>query len=167
MADRKGRLLNLLDAIREAFHGVELGDGVSLHETIVIDDYGSPEARRVARAPDEKHDWQKLIGDPEFTRTDGLSFYDATGFRFHLPAYLMLAVTDFERKDADNVLGSLMFHLTHLSEYNRRRFSILSGTQRRCVRDVLHFLREVYALESAELDQAIDGYWNSDPEAGG
>jgi hypothetical protein len=44
----------------------------------------------------------------------GVSFYDATGLRFHLPAYLSLAVTDFEREDANNVLDSLMFHLTTL-----------------------------------------------------
>ena len=33
----------------------------------------------------------------------GLSFYDAVGLRFHLPAYLSLAVIDFDRERAGNV----------------------------------------------------------------
>src|SRR4051794_3453037 len=109
------RQRSLLRAIEEAFRDVKLGDGVSLHETVVIDNYGGPEERAAARAADEKHDWRKLVGDPDLVRISGvggLSFYDAGGLRFHLPAYLSLAVTDFEREDADNILDSLMFHLT-------------------------------------------------------
>ena len=71
-------------------------------------------------------------------------------------------MTDFERPDADRALDSLMFNLTNFSEYNLGRFQILNPTQRRCVRDVLDFLRRSYELESAELDEAIEGYWSSD-----
>jgi hypothetical protein len=155
----------LLRAIEHAFCDVQLGDGVSLHETVAIDDYLSQKERLAARAPDEKHDWRKLVSDNELARVNGLCFYDAAGLHFHLPAYLSLAVTDFEREEADNVLDSLMFNLTHFSEYNLARFSILDSTQRQCVREVLVFLRDEYELESAELDQAIEGYWSSDPEA--
>src|SRR5258708_1653742 len=126
-----------LQAIEHAFHGVELGDGVTLHETIVIDNYGGLKAPQAARAPDENHDWRKLIGDPDLARISGvggLSFYDAAGLRFHLPAYLSLAVIDFERVDADHALEDLMFDLTHLDEYNAGRLAILDSTQRNCVR---------------------------------
>jgi hypothetical protein len=158
----------LLAAIEEAFRGVELGDGVSLHETVVIDDYGSMEERQAARKRDEKRDWLKLIGDPEFARISGvggLSFYDAAGLRFHLPAYLSLAVIDFDREDAGLVLESLMFTLTHFSEYNVGRLSALSRDQRKCVRETLVFLRGEYKLESAELNRAIEGYWSDEPTA--
>ncbi len=164
----------LLRLIEDAFAGVELGDGVSLHETVVIDDYGSLEERRAARDPDEKHDWRKLVGNAELIRTTGvggLSFYDAAGLRFHLPAYLSVAVADSESPDASNVLADLLYHLTHIEDYNRERFAILSGPQRACVREVLKFLREQYdttpwnAPLIAEIDQAIEGYWASGPEA--
>jgi hypothetical protein len=158
----------LLRAIQEDFCGVELGDGISLHETVVIDNYGGPAERQKARGRDEKWDWHKLVSDPELVRicgVGGLDFYDAAGFRFYLPAYLSLAVTDFERKDAGNVLESLMFQLTHFSEYNLARLSILNGAQRQCVRDVLVFLRDEYELESTELDQAVVTYWSCLPEA--
>jgi hypothetical protein len=164
------RQQQLLDTIARAFRGVELGDGVSLHETVLIDLYEGPEARQEARLLDEKHDWRKLVGDPALVQLGfALCFYDATGLRFHLPAYLSLAVTDFDREDAGDVLGSLMFQLTNLCEYNQERFSILDSPQRRCVKDVLvylrdeFYLRDEYELESLELDQAIGGYWNSEP----
>jgi hypothetical protein len=158
----------LLRSIEQAFAGVQLGEGVSLHETVVIDHYGGQQERRAARAPDEKHDWRKLIGDPglaEITGVGGLSFYDAAGLHFHLPAYLSLAVTDFESVEASHVLGSLMFQLTAGCEYSLERFSVLDTAQRQCVREVLVFLRDEYELVDAELDQAIEGYWSSDSEA--
>ncbi|MEG4841763.1 DUF6714 family protein [Microcoleus sp. B9-D4] len=167
------RQQQLLDTIARAFRGVELGDGVSLHETVLIDLYEGPEARQEARLLDEKHDWRKLVGDPALVQVTGspLSFYDATGLRFHLPAYLSLAVTDFDHEDAADVLGGLMFTLTNLCEYNLERLSILDSPQRQCVKDVLVYLRDEfylrdeyeYELESLELDQAIGGYWNSEP----
>jgi hypothetical protein len=155
MTDRQHRLLQ---TIQHAFRRVELGDGISLHETVVIDDYGGREAQQVARIPDEKHDWRKLIDDPELARicgVGGLSFYDAVGLRFHLPAYLSLAVQYSDRDEVSNVVESLLFHLTHVSEYNLERFSILDDAQRRCVWEVLLYLRDV-----SDLDPVTQSYWN-------
>ena len=79
MRDEQHQLLQLIE---DAFGGVEIGDGVSLHETVVIDMYGGPKERQAAREWDEKHDWRKLVNDAELMRTTGLggmSFYDAAG----------------------------------------------------------------------------------------
>jgi putative SOS response-associated peptidase YedK len=79
----------LLDSIERAFHGVELGAGASLHEAKTIDDYGTTAQRLPARDRDEKHDWRKLIDDSELVkacRLGALSFFDAAGLKFHLPA---------------------------------------------------------------------------------
>lgn len=144
MTERQRGLLRLIE---EAFRGVELGDGVSLHETVVLDDYGGPEERRAARQLDEKHDWRKLIGNPELIRPTsmdrqtaglgGLSFYDAAGLRFHLPPYLSLVVTDPATEDAQTVAADLLFHLSSssMSDYNQERFTLLSAAQRTCVRE--------------------------------
>ena len=162
------RRQQLLAAIEAAFHDVELGDGVSLHESVVIDKHGGPEDRRTARELDEKRDWRRLVVDSELARIGGfggLNFYDAAGLRFHLPAYLSLAVIDFERYDAGETLEGLMHLLTDFCDYNLSRFNVLDDAQRHCVRDVLLHLREEYELESVELDQAIGGYWGSGPRA--
>lgn len=123
--------LQLLQLIEEAFRGIELGDGVSLHQTIVIDNYGfnCDEAAELARH-DERHDWRKLVDDPELLNVQGiggLSFYDALGLRFHLPAYLSAmvkgyCVDDFGETEPDvydplgGIAGSLEFTLTHLDD---------------------------------------------------
>jgi hypothetical protein len=155
----------LLDQIGRAFGGVELGDGVSLHETSVIDEYGPTEERLAARMSDEKVDWRKLIDDPELPRlcgieAAGLCFFDPTGLRFHLPACLSLAVRDPEGEGTSDMLESLLFQLTHLDEYNRKRLAILDNAQRTCVREVLVYLREILGAEDSELDRAIAGYWS-------
>jgi hypothetical protein len=156
----------LLKFIEDAFGDVELGDGVSLHQADVIDTYGPLWERRAAREKDEKHDWRKLVSAPEFIRVgaDALSFYDAIGLRFHMPAYLSLAVTDPIDDDTGRVVADLIYHLTHIPEFQRERFAILSVPQRACVREVLKYLRNVYDLPEnawlvAEMDCAVDKYW--------
>jgi hypothetical protein len=51
MIERQRGLLRLIE---DAFGGVALGDGVSLHETVVIDLYGGRAERLAAREPDEE-----------------------------------------------------------------------------------------------------------------
>lgn len=177
MDQERQRLLALIEA---AFAGVELGDGVSLHETVVIDDYGSGEERQAARKPDEKHDWRRLIDDPELVRIcaiGGLSFYDSVGLRFHLPAYLSLAVIGVDQayaklesmgiQCAEEVIDCLAYALTDFSEYNLKRLSILNDAQRKCVCEVLDFLAsegeegELGVYYSGLVRKAITNYWHS------
>ncbi len=157
----------LLQLIEDAFQGIELGNGVSLHEADVIDSYGSPEKRQTARAKDEKEDWRKLVGDPELIRVGGagMIFFDAEGLRFHLPGFLSVAVTDPGGESTAPFVSELMHHLTHM--FKPERLAILSGPQRACIREVLKFLRKEYDIPENswliwELDQAIEGYWASE-----
>ena len=48
-----------VNQIVNAFAEVSLGNGVSLREADVIDDYGSANERAAARKHDEHHDWQR------------------------------------------------------------------------------------------------------------
>jgi hypothetical protein len=155
--DLSDRRLNLLAAIDSAFDGVELGTGVSLRETIAIDNSRTPTERAAIRAGDEQHNWRKLVDDPDLWRivhVGGISFYDDDGYRFHLPAYLTLAVRDPHRTEIDGIVDSLLFKLTvHFDTH-----PVLSAAQRKCVHDALVFLREEYESESEELDRAIRGW---------
>lgn len=185
--------LELLRMIEDAFREVELGDGVSLHQTIVIDQYGCncEEAERQAEA-DERHDWRKLIDDPELLNVrgvGGLSFYDAPGLRFHLPAY-MSAIVKYDwpvvTYEADkptldinpeeyaafeliaDVAGDIEFQLTHLNDYQRERFFILNGAQRQCICAYLAYIRDTTAefriLDDDGIDRAIENYWSGPPD---
>jgi hypothetical protein len=161
MNDRQRQLLASVDS---AFRGVALGSGVSLHETRVLDDYGTDEQRRAARAPDEKHDWRNLIHDPDLPFlcgvAGGLSFFDAAGMRFHLPACFSRAIQDPEGTRVGDMVESLLFHLTHLDDYQLERFAVLDHAQRSSVREVLEYLREEEKMDDPEVDQAILGYWS-------
>jgi hypothetical protein len=59
--ERRRQLLAHIDL---AFAGVRLGDGVSMRESEVIDNHGTAEERTLARAPDEKEDWRRLVETP-------------------------------------------------------------------------------------------------------
>lgn len=160
------RRRQLLSHIDRAFAGVTLGDGVSLHESEVIDNDGTDEERRVAREPDEKTDWRRLVDHPDLTAYfgsgyGGLSFLDAAGVRFHLPACLSRVVRDFDNHDDElsGMFASLCWLLTRSDQYNRGRLAILGDEQRACVRECLVLFREALASNDSELDRAID-YWS-------
>lgn len=157
MAEEEAKKTVLL-AIESAFAEVRLGDGVSLRETLALDNYWPDEKRQTLRESSEKEDWRHVVGDPELTRlahVGGLAFFDAQGMRFHLPAYLTLAVNRFDDPAADDVLESLMYTLTKPGVESDSRFSLLSPGQRVCVGRVLSHLRRTYELQSPELDDAI------------
>src|SRR5262245_39973334 len=116
--------------IRAAFRGVTLGEGVGLREAQGLDDYADERTLGSYRAQDEKHDWS-AIRAPDLDRCySSLSFFDATGMRFHLPAYL---VADLE---GSLETADVLFHLTHLGD-GGSRFGKLSAAQRDAVREFL------------------------------
>ncbi len=152
------RKQQLLRVIEGAFQGVELHDGVSLHETVVLDEWGSAEKRQDARLFDEKSDWRKLVRDPELLRTTGVGgicFFDAAGMRFHLPAYLSLAVRDYQEGDNPQVLDDLIWKLTCTSVPKNEQFSLLNQIQRECVQDVLRYLHEAFGIGGDKAVRAI------------
>lgn len=157
----------VIQLIHQAFEQVKLEDGVSLHETIKIDNYGMTNAALESQIKaDERNNWKKLIDDPELIEVNGiggLSFYDAKGLRFHLPAYLCLIINQPDLDIADN----LMFQLTHLEAYNRERFSILSAEQRKAVKVFLTYVRNntglTFEFYFKEIEAALQDYWDKLP----
>jgi hypothetical protein len=76
--------------IREAFHGVTLGNGIGLLEGQGLDDYEDEATRKAYRERDEKHDWERIPVEALNRCQSSLSFFDAEGMRFHLPAFIRL-----------------------------------------------------------------------------
>ncbi len=161
----------VIQLIHKAFEDVNLEDGVSLHETIRIDNYGETnETLESQIKADERNNWKKLIDDPELAKIHGiggLSFYDAKGLRFHLPAYLCLMIKN-PGEDIADICVSLMFTLVQLDEYNRERFSILTVEQRKAVKVFLTYLRYNTGISTNEsgskaIERAIREYWRSLP----
>lgn len=144
----------LRHAIRQAFAGVVLGDGIGLWEAQAIDDYSDDERRREQRLRDEREDWSRIPAESLRYADSSLSFFDAAGMRFHLPAFLLA-----ELDGSSN--GGPLFALTHVWEI--RLFALLSADQRRVVRQLLEWCLEQqeYEYEHDAIRRALTDYWPS------
>ena len=93
-------------SIRSAFAGVSLGNGVGLWEAQAIDDHEPDKVRQAARARDVKDDWTSLTTADLAECESSLSFFDAPGMRFHVPAFMLAEL------DGHLGQGSTVFSLT-------------------------------------------------------
>jgi len=146
--------LKLCKIIEDAFTGVTLGQGVGLLEARGLDDYEDAATCAAYRAQDEKEDWRKISAEALCHCNSSLSFFDAEGMRFHLPAYLIAELR------GEYGFG-LTFCLTHLSDHCIAQFSLLNEVQRKAVRAyVMHLIDdEDEQLDLPHILRALDEYW--------
>lgn len=146
----------LKQEIRDAFHGVRLGEGIGLWEGQAIDDYASDAERKKARDRDEKRQWQKLSATDLNDCYSSLSFFDADGMRFHLPAYMLLVI------DGNENTGLMIYSLIRIDDFAISKLSTLNQTQRACIS---HFLRwcmrqPIYEHDTELIQEALTDYWD-------
>lgn len=143
----------LIRLIREAFQGVTLGDGIGLWEAQAIDDYAESDRPRL-REQDEKLDWSKIEFDTLIRCDSSLSFFDADGMRFHLPAFLVMEVSGVSS-------NGLYYHLTRLNDFMLEKFSTLSGRQRQAISQFLYWYvdRGHVPGEDDVVLWALESFW--------
>ncbi len=155
---------NVLKEIEQAFEGVTLGDGISLREAEVIDDYGSAEDRAEARARDETEDWRKIPDEVIEAAADALCFMDPAGLRFHLPAYMHFALRRCEDSDSRST-DAAIYRLTDSEGIEKLR-QVLTHRQ---IGAVLAFLSAVADTDSFDTHQRRIGLairqWLGDEDA--
>lgn len=139
--------------IRLAFAGVTLGDGIGLLEAQGIDDYADDETCAGYRRQDEKENWQNIPPVALNRCNSSLSFFDAAGMRFHLPAYLIA--------DLDGTYGYGMAYVLAESVLCTEQMALLDALQRNAVRNFLCFIEDEpeYALQREYIQRALVGYW--------
>ncbi len=150
----------VIDRIERAFASVRLGDGVSLGEAEVMDDYGSDADRLKARACDELDDWMR-IPDEVIGRCEvGLSYFDAEGMRFHLPAYMRFTLRHY-KESASAIIDYTIYTLGRGGE----EFTLLNGAQRAAVRLFLKFIAFNAGRDVAwdDAKRALDEIWSIRP----
>ena len=142
----------LKDAVRAAFADVRLGGGVGLYEGQALDGYADQATRARLREKDEKLDWAALKAKALNECHSSLSFFDAEGMRFHLPAYLCAELDD----DYD---FDLLYTITSVQPSDGR-FSLLDRAQRSVVNAYLNFvLPDCYGADRIRVEAATTGYW--------
>ena len=141
--------------IREAFSGVTLGDGIGLREAQGLDDYADAKTCAAYRAGDEKSDWSRICSEELNHCYSSLSFFDAQGMRFHLPAFLIASLNG-------DYLQDMSFQLAYLNDYSLAQYALLSAGQRDAVRAYLNFILrdESYAFSHPQIAQALQAYWS-------
>ncbi|MDQ1611392.1 MAG: hypothetical protein QOG00_1323 [Pyrinomonadaceae bacterium] len=103
----------LVAQITAAFDGVSREDGTTLHEAEALDDRKSAREQRAARALDLEERWQDVPDKEIAWCCHALSFLDAKGFRYYLPAFMRYGLR--HRGDPDDngfILSSCMHQLT-------------------------------------------------------
>lgn len=140
--------------IREAFKGVELGDGIGLWQAQAIDDYKSKEEQLVARVRDVKNDWQLIPTADLFYCDSSLTFFDEKGMRFHLPAFIILELNDEENIGCFN-------HLTHHYNSYRELFNSLNSVQKMAIATFIEwcFIQPRYEFERPHILRALEEFW--------
>lgn len=146
---------SVFNEMKAAFSGVTLGNGVGLWEAQAIDDYESTEVQIRNRGRDEKEDWSRLSYDELQRCHSSLSFFDAEGMRFHLPAYIVASL--------GNKVDDPIFHLTQLDDYATSRLAALNHAQRQAIVMYLNWCleQEEYDFEHPAIRRALSEYWKT------
>ena len=143
----------IIESIRKAFCNVKLGAGIGLWEAQAIDDYQSEDVQRKKRQIDEKEDWSSFTPDVLQKCHSSLSFFDANGMRFHLPAFII--------KSLKGEVDDPVFHLTQLDDYAMSKLATLSDDQIKAVINYLSWCleNEDFEYEHPAIQRALDEYW--------
>ena len=147
----------LISEISEAFKGVELGEGIGLSQANAIDDYKDEHFQQECRKNDEKLTWYSIPSAFLNKYYSSLSFFDAEGMRFHLPAFMIATLKGEYHSD-------LVFSLTNLSDYSdykKAQFSLLNKQQKKTVVSFLEYLIESpeFVYNRQDIETAIEYFW--------
>lgn len=131
----------LIATIEAAFNGVSREGGVSLHEAGVIAEEGSNAERLKARLRDTESCWQDVPEEDLRKEMSENTFLDPIGFRYYLPAFLILCVTHF-RGDIPRIHEWMVYAFTHSTPEAQEQVSLLNRAQRGVVSRFLDFYRQ-------------------------
>eukprot|EP01129_Flabellula_baltica_P016643 TRINITY_DN8_c1_g2_i3.p1 TRINITY_DN8_c1_g2~~TRINITY_DN8_c1_g2_i3.p1 ORF type:complete len:163 (+),score=25.14 TRINITY_DN8_c1_g2_i3:653-1141(+) len=151
----------VIKTIQNAFKGTTLNGGIGLLQGRALDDYNdTPEHMAHCRAKEESEDWTKISADDMETYQSSLSFVDAKGMRFLLPAYMIGELNDE---------AEILFHVVQSvregapqREYGIGMFAELDAAQVNAVKCFLEYLLkdEDYEYDHDAIRGALDEYWN-------
>lgn len=141
--------------IKSAFAEVTLGNGIGLWEAQAIDDYETEEVQQRNRDRDEKEQWSRLSCKDLQRCHSSLSFFDAEGMRFHVPAYIVASL--------ENQVNDPLFHLTQLDDYAKSQLTALNPVQRQAIAMYLTWCLEQaeYNFDHPAIRLALRQYWET------
>ncbi len=144
----------IIEMVKDAFCGVELGNGIGLLQAQAIDNREPDEVQTKWRKEDEKFHWESISHELLESCHSSLSFFDAEGMKFHLPAFIVGSIT--------GEVGDPLFHLTFdLGRHFYSKFAMLSECQKRAVSEYLTWCltRDEYIYDHGAIQKALELHW--------
>lgn len=164
----------VIKLVEEAFANVRLGNGIGLRQAQAIDDYKTNETVQKSRELDEKNDWKNIKPELLDKCYSSLSFFDAEGMRFHIPAFMICDLKgllntadpvfylwhglDVKRKDSEK--SYVEEENIKWWNYANERFGILNTEQRTAIKEFLKYKIEQGLFYKDEIERALENYWN-------
>jgi len=174
----------IIECIQEAFKDVSREDGVSLHEGLVMDAYGSDEERLEARRMDTEGHWSQISDQELIKYQNALRYFDRKSFKYYVPAYMIFSLNHSQTSPAgsnDNVIydltldsrpeadsdldkgifANLNIDYDELRHNNRDRFNGFNHAQSVAIAKYLQYCskNEMRGFHSAAAKEALEGYW--------
>ena len=150
--------------INEAFAGVTLGDGVGLWWGQVLDDWSMPASianyRAKHESTEERLDWRRIPAEDLNYCASSLSFFNAAGMRFHLPAFMLAELRgEFNQTVIYPLTG--VCNDEKLSGFCKKKFTMLDAKQRMAVREFLLHVKDDpnYEFDRPHIEKALQEYW--------
>ena len=151
----------LQQQLEATFGEVRRDGGITLHQAHVLDAYGGPEAMAAAATQDPEERWQDIPED-KLARLDGaFPFFDAAGYRFHIPAYLRLYARHLVDNDgAVPSPGLWWYSLDGGDFYRGKHYAQLDDAQQTTIASFLRAVADVGAPdEAADAAKFLESYW--------
>ena len=130
----------LIDYIAFAFRRVSLGGGVDIYAAASADWFGNP-AEDALSAQAERIDWRRVPSEHLHIRDYAISYLDAQGFRFYMPAILTTILRGED--EIGNLSAAFMFHLERMAETCKCRdvniCDLFNRSQRSAIRRFLKY----------------------------
>lgn len=153
----------IIDLIHTAFDGVERGHGITLHQALVIGDYGGEEEQIEARELDNDLRWQEVPENDIASNLQYLCFLDAEGYRYYLPANMSWAIKNYMDDPEDSAFFTYLSLLPTVAprEVGRglgERFSVQEfirfySFSKEQVRAIYYFLCFMAIKAELEIDE--------------
>ena len=150
----------LIAGIYEAFNGVVLDAGISLQETVVLDQFGQNERymplRAQARIHDELVDWTKLVGNKDFSRSAAfaLTGLDGMGLRYYT-APCLITILEQDILSDSPIFRPMILNSPRITEGSN--WCLFSSPQLEIIRDCLiYFFAYTDAYWMQYLQNAIE-----------
>jgi hypothetical protein len=105
----------------------------------VIDDYGSDVERAAARLLDSEARWQDVPESAMIENCSAISFFDAEGFRYYIPVFLIRTLNHF-REDVPCNTDDVLYDFGYYPRVeDNPKYVLLNRTQRAVIRRFLRF----------------------------